>query len=177
MDDSLGVGRCKSGEHLGDDRDRLVHLQLRPLGEQFGQRLAGDVLHREKQMARVLADEVDMHDIRVRDAGRHGGFGAESPHKIRVVGKRVGQHFDRHFAVQFPFVAAEHVSHPAAADATDDLVVCQFRKRQRRGLRRLPRHRPAGRVWPLLVTGQTRRGVGIVGGLGREHSGGAEPFG
>ena len=55
------------------------------------------------------------------------GFPFESGQPLRVGDKRIGQHLDRHVAVQGRVVGAIHLAHAARADLRGDFVDAELR--------------------------------------------------
>src|SRR5260370_3639885 len=68
MEDALAVSGGHGEGQLLDQRRRLSEGQ-RLLLEAVGQRAAGAELHREERQAAMLADLVDLDDVRVLQAG------------------------------------------------------------------------------------------------------------
>jgi len=66
-----------------------------PRGHARGERLAGDILHREVQPAGFLPDEVDVADVRVGDPGLRPRLADHALATHRIAGDRGGQHLDR----------------------------------------------------------------------------------
>ena len=59
------------------DRDRLGHAE-RPVAQPLGERLALEQLHGDEELAVVLADLVDLADVRMVDAGRRARLAPEA---------------------------------------------------------------------------------------------------
>ena len=87
MDDPARVQRGERGQHAQTDRHRLRRAQ-RPLSQPLGQRFAFEQLHRDEQPAAVLADFVDLADVRMVDARRRPGLAPQALPRRLVVGER-----------------------------------------------------------------------------------------
>ena len=81
MHDAARVQRRERGEHAEADRHRLGHAERATL-QPLGQRFAIEQLHGDEQPAVVLADLVDLADVRVVHAGRRAGL---APETLRAV--------------------------------------------------------------------------------------------
>ena len=77
VDDAARVQRGQRGQHAEADRHRLGDAQ-RPAPQALGERLALEQLHGDEQLAAVLADLVDLADVRMVDAGRGAGLAPEA---------------------------------------------------------------------------------------------------
>ena len=124
------VSRAQAGQALLQDGQRLVHAQAAAPGQQAVQRLARHVTHGEEMAAGVLADEIDRHDVGVRQPGHGGGLGAEATDEVLAAHQFGRQHLDGHLALERLLVAEVDVAHAAAADAPEDAVVSQPLERQ-----------------------------------------------
>ena len=76
MDDAARVQRRQRGQHAEADRHRLRDAH-RPALQPLGERLALEQLHGDEQLAGVLADLVDLADVRMVDARRGAGLAPE----------------------------------------------------------------------------------------------------
>src|SRR5262245_32986287 len=73
---------------------------LRLAGEPFIQAAAIDVLQTEKGRAAVLADLMDLHDVRMRQASNRVGFGPEQGAMSQVGPEACQDHLQGHQSVQ-----------------------------------------------------------------------------
>ena len=121
MDDAAGVQRRERGQHAEADRHRLGHAQRSP-PQALGQRLALQELHGDEQLAAVLADFVDLADVRMIDARRGPGFAPEALARRLVVGQR--RHRLQGDGALQPLVARRvDDAHPAFAQLARDRIV------------------------------------------------------
>jgi hypothetical protein len=56
------------------------------------------------------------------EAGEHLRFAFEAREPIAIRGEVLGQHLDRHLAVQLRIACAVHLTHAARSERRDDLV-------------------------------------------------------
>jgi len=86
MNDTATVQGCKRGKDVEGDRHTLRDAH-RPSLQAPVERLAFEQLHRNEQViALVIADVVDLADIRMVDAGRRARLAPESLARSLVVG-------------------------------------------------------------------------------------------
>ena len=185
MDDAAGVGEVdRPGEQLDEMGGRPQRLR-RPADLAL-QRVPVDQLQGEERPAGVLADLVDLDDVRVREPGDDLGLGPE-PVVVAVVGVAAGpDHLQRDEPVQGGLAGLVDDAHAAAADLADDLVARDAdpaRGGRRRGERR--RAGPQLRQRRVEDLRPGRAGVGAdegvvepgrargAGRLGRPRGGGA----
>ena len=73
--------------------------------------------------ALVLADVVDRHHVGVDGEARGGArLALEAPAGALVVGEVLGEHLDRHGAVEQLVLGLPDARHPAGGDVADDAV-------------------------------------------------------
>ena len=143
MHETAPVQRRQRRQHAERDRQGVGHAQ-RAAPEAVAQRLALEELHGNEQRAGVLADFVNLADVRMVDARGRPGFAPEAlPRRLVVCRRR--HRFYRHDTLE-PFVACgiddAHAAFPELAG--DGVVADAGRKaraivrirRRRRGLRR-----------------------------------------
>lgn len=100
MDHALVMGRGKTEGGLVDDLRRRPRRHLVLALEQGAERFALDEFHDEVGLAFILADEVDLDDVRVVE-GRHAAcFTQEALFHALIVGQRLCQHLDCDIAVE-----------------------------------------------------------------------------
>ena len=117
-----GLVQClERGEHALRERQHLRERE-RPALEAARQRLALEQLHRDEEVARVLADVVDLADVRVLDA-RGGARLAPEALARRVVG--LGDRLDGDAAAQALVFRREHDAHAALSEPVQDPVAAQ----------------------------------------------------
>ena len=113
--------RRERRQHAEADRQRLGDAQ-RPAPQPLRERLALEQLHRDEQLAAVLADLVDLADVRMIDARRRAGLAPEALARRLVAGQR-GHRLERDGALE-PLVArGVDDAHPALAELAHDGVV------------------------------------------------------
>ena len=114
----MGVIEC--APQLLEQLDRFA--QGHGVADPVGQRAALDQLQDEVGELVVVAEIEDFQDVGVPEASHRARLLLEALAISRVVGKEVGQDFDRDVAVQTGMVGAVHARHPAAADVLDHSV-------------------------------------------------------
>ena len=127
MDDAARVDRAKRGEHLRRDRYRLGDAE-RAARQPLGERLAFEQFHREEQVVAILADVVDLADVRMIDAR---GRARLPPQSLpgRLVLSETQNHLQRDGALQALVVGLVDDPHPAGAQLSGDPVVRDSRWR------------------------------------------------
>ncbi len=122
------MGPLQRPADLDPDRDGLSPRQA-TTSEPLGQRPAGQELHRDvgPPVGRV-ARGVDRHDVRMARQGAHRqAFALEPGPGPRVV-EHVGEHLQRHGAVELDLQRPVHHTEPAASDLSElDVTVDQTR--------------------------------------------------
>ena len=115
------VQRRQRRQHAERDRQGVGHAQRAP-PEAVGQRLALEELHGDEQRAGVLADFVNLADVRMVDARGRPGFAPEAlPRRLVVCRRRHGLH--RHDTLE-PLVACGiDDAHAAFPELAGDGVV------------------------------------------------------
>ena len=104
----------------------MVVLTLGCGGGGGGEGLAGEVLHREVEPAGVLADEVDVRDVRVDDAGLRAGLAHEALAELRIAGERLGEHLHGDGAIEREVGREVDLAHAAGAEAALDAEVAEL---------------------------------------------------
>jgi hypothetical protein len=98
MDDAARVDRAERRQHVDRNRHRLVNAHRAALHLR-GERLAFEQLHRDEQLAGILADLVNLADVRMVDARRRTGLAPEPLARGLVVFERQ-HHLQRDRALQ-----------------------------------------------------------------------------
>ena len=123
----LVVGRVHGpGQRL--DQPRRLAGRLRRAAELPAQAAAVDELQREEGMAVVLADLVDLHDVRVLQRGQCPCLDLKPGHILRGSLRSRRDHFERHDAIQLPLPRLVDLAHASFAEHAQHLVACDFRK-------------------------------------------------
>ena len=123
VDDASGMERGQRRQHARADRRRPRHAQ-RPLDHEVGQGVALEQLHRDEELALVLADLVDLADVGMADAGGRPRLAPE-PLARALVARHRRQHLHRHRTPE-PFVVRRiHHAHAALAQLAGDRIVPQ----------------------------------------------------
>ena len=118
------VQRLQRLEHALAERQRLDERHRAAL-EALRQGLAFEQLHGDEELARVLADLVDLAHVRVVHAGGGAGFAPEAL-AGRVVGLRDRLHGD--LAAQALVLGGEHDAHAALPEPVQDPVAAEPRR-------------------------------------------------
>ena len=122
MHDACAVGVPQAGAQFLHQFELSSKGERRAAVDHVGQRLALDVLHRDKGLAVEFAHVEDGHDVDVMQAARRIGFTCEALAQFRAV-EALAQELDRHVAVADLRIARqEEAPHPTGADALQDLV-------------------------------------------------------
>ncbi|MFN8091658.1 MAG: hypothetical protein U0599_05430 [Vicinamibacteria bacterium] len=123
VDDAGRVEGLEGGEDVARHREGLVRRQ-RAAREPGRERFAGEQLHRDEEAPGVLADLVDLADVRVVDRGRRPGLAAETP-AGRLVG--LGDRLHRDAPAEALVLGGEDDAHAALADALEQAVAAEGR--------------------------------------------------
>ena len=120
MDEAATVHRRQRREHAACDVERLRHRQ-RTSSDSRRERLALEKLHGDVDPARILADFVELADVRVVDAGRDPRFPLQAlaglgPDVLRPHG------LDGDRPIQAFVVPRIHDAHAAFAERTSDSI-------------------------------------------------------
>ena len=121
VDDALVV---RGGEALRHPRrvlGGLAHAD-RPLAQPRAHRLALEHLRHHEEPIALLAGVVDRDDVGVRERRHRLRLGLEAGERVGVIGEVLGQHLDRHVALEAGVAGAVDLPHPAGAERRDDLV-------------------------------------------------------
>ncbi len=93
------------------------------LGQTGSQILTLRQFQYEEVGALVLGQVIDGGDARVVERGEDVGFALESGEALRVLGKRLGQHLDRHLAPELGVLGPVDHTHAALTELGGDLEV------------------------------------------------------
>ena len=146
VDQTGSVRRRQASTCCKEDRR---HLPPRPrlLLQPGTERAPFDQLHGHEHTLTVSADVVDMHDVRVRQAGQRLRFSNEpllSTGALRS-GRAGLEQLDRHPAVKLRVIGGVHHAHSTLADLVEDDVAPEAGATRQRGVGR-QRPVPAGSV-------------------------------
>jgi hypothetical protein len=123
VDDALAVRRLQSIRRLHRPVDQQGQAWPRTFEPRL-QRLAFQVLHREKRLVSlILADVVNRADVRMIDRGGRPGFAPESVQRTRVGSNVVGQKFQRYKPAKTRVLGTVNHTHASATDFLDDAVM------------------------------------------------------
>ncbi len=121
MHNALGVCRLERFSDLLRDRQRFV--RRKPAGgDPIRERRPLDQLHDEGVHAICVLEPVDLRDLRMIERGQHLGFALEAEEAIAIAGKALGQHLDRHVAIELRVASAVDHTHSACAEPFDDSI-------------------------------------------------------
>ena len=85
-------------------------------------RLALEQLRHDVEPVALLAGVVDRDDVGVRERRDRLRLGLEAGERVGVVDEVLGQHLDRHVALEAGVARAVHLAHAAGAERRQDLV-------------------------------------------------------
>jgi len=122
MGETGGVGGAQAERRHPRQLDGLVGRQ-RAAAQALGQGLAVDVLHREEQPAVVLADEVDVADVGVDQAGLRARLADQALAAVAVAADVGEQQLERHRAIERQIGGQPHLAHAALAELPLDAEV------------------------------------------------------
>src|SRR5581483_5084783 len=106
----------------GDDLDRLLRREAAFL-EQLGERLPVEVVHDDEVAPALVADLVDLDDVRVVERGGELGLLLEASEELRVRRGARREDLDRvALAGRAPLLGLEEDAHAAAGDLAPELV-------------------------------------------------------
>jgi hypothetical protein len=128
VDDPGRVQGLEGAEDAAGERGRL-RRRKGPAAQPVGQGLSLQQLHGDEELAVVLADLVDLADVRVIDGGGGAGLAPEALAR-RLVGLRDG--LDRDLAAQAEVLGREHDPHPALPEPAEDAVAAESARGERR---------------------------------------------
>jgi hypothetical protein len=114
-----------------DHRERFVGVE-RAIRDALGERLAGDVLHREVQPPGLLADEVDVRDVRVCDPCLRARLADHAIAARRIAREVRREHLDRDRPIEREIGRQVDLTHPAGAERLVDPEVAELLARGER---------------------------------------------
>ncbi len=121
MDDPLLVRRFECLGNLLRNRQRFVDRD-RAFRDPLREVVTLDQFHHQRGDATAFFEAVDVGDVRVIQRGERFGFAGEPRKALRIMRERLGQHLDRHVAIELRVARAPHLPHPAFAERSGDLV-------------------------------------------------------
>ncbi len=124
VDHTLLVRGLECLRDLLCDFEHLVGIE-RAASDALRQVLARDQLHGNEARIVDRLQAVDLGDVRVVQRGQQLGFALEAGEPLGIGGERLGQHLDRHLAVERGVHGAPDHAHAALADLLDEAVVVQ----------------------------------------------------
>ena len=122
VDETGRVGSREPRARLHAERRGLRCGQCPAPGDQLGERLPLDVLHRDERTAVVLTDVEDAHDVRVREPSRQTCLTEKAPPKILVAREVLGEPLQRHRPVELDVVSEVDGCHRAVTQRTNELI-------------------------------------------------------
>ena len=121
--DSPAVGCSERRNHLGDDPERLVHVEPANLLQSTGEVLAIKKLQDDVGLPVVGPVEVDgLDDVRVTELARDHSFLPEARHGLAGCGDVLVQELDRKAPSQTQMRRLEDRPHPPSSDEAFELV-------------------------------------------------------
>ena len=126
MDDPLLVRRLERLGDLARDRQRLLDRD-RSARDPIGERRPFDQLEHQRLDAVGLLEAVDRRDVRMVERREHLRLALEARQPLGVGDERLGQHLERHLALEPGVAGAPDLAHAACAEGGEDLVRSQAR--------------------------------------------------
>src|SRR6266508_3090283 len=114
MNDAGGVGLCQTLSHLLQISQELSEFGSLPMNL-FAQRETVDILHRDEMHTLVLADFVDVSDVRASERRGSLRLLIKAAHTILIGGNFGGKNLQRDVATQARIFSQIHFAHPARA--------------------------------------------------------------
>src|SRR5439155_16070830 len=99
--------------------------EISMIANQFAQRLAVDMFRRNEVRTIVLADIIDMSNVRVVKRRRGFSFPNEPLHSVAIRGHFRRQNLQRNFAIQLCIMRQIHFTHSALANLCADFVTAK----------------------------------------------------
>ena len=121
MDDPPLVRSLQALRDLEKQREGLLHGH-RPARNALGKVFALHQLHHQEVAVALLLKAEDGRYIRVVERRQRLRLTLEAGHPLFVLREALGQHLDRHLALQLGVARAIHLAHAAGAERSDDLV-------------------------------------------------------
>lgn len=122
VDDGFLVCRGNTFTNLCKDRNCAVGLQGARLPEDFSERLALDIAHREIFEAANLTDVMNPNYVLVRNFTGNHQFVLKTLQSIFALQQLGPNHLQGNIHVEFDVVGQEDASHAAGSDRFDDSV-------------------------------------------------------
>ena len=134
MDDALVMGGLERFGQLTRNGQRFDEWK-RAVRDPIRQRDAFDQFEHQRLPPARLFKSIDSRDVRMVERRQHLRFAPESRQAVRIELEGTREHLQRHVAIQFAVSCAEHLSHPACAQQSDDAIWshCGAPGRQRPG--------------------------------------------
>ena len=126
----MGVGGAQSPRRSERVVDGLGPGQGRRFGQEGIEPRPLQILHDEEVEAPVLADEVDLGDVGVAQAGLGARLALETFDDLGIVRDVERQHLDRHRPVERQVGTVVHGAHATAAEQAHECEVLQARAGQ-----------------------------------------------
>ena len=116
VDDALFVGRAEAGCRLQGDVGDLDRIEGPRRAQDLLQTAARDVLHGKEVATVLLADGVDLDNVRVVEAGRAPRLAQESLDVVRILGQMLAEDLDGDETVEGLLVRLVDDPHAAATE-------------------------------------------------------------
>src|SRR5207244_3409356 len=100
--------------------------EISMVANQFAQRLAVDVFHRDEVRAIVLADLINMSNVRMVKRRCGLSFANEALHSVAIDGNLSGQNLQCNFTIQLSILRQIHFAHSTRANLCADFVAAEF---------------------------------------------------
>ena len=132
VDETGRVRRCERARRLRAERRRLERRQRAAAGDELGERLAVDVLHRDVRDAVGLADVEDLDDVRMRQPRGDPPLAQEARAQVLVAREILGEALERDVAAELDVAREVDDRHRAVTERALDLVPAGDERRGQR---------------------------------------------
>ena len=122
VDITSGVGVVEGAPDLLQQLGHVVGMEGGVGGDDLLQRLPAHELHDDEGRAVVLADVIDVDDVRVGEGGGRARLALEAGAEAGIGGELRPRRLDRHVATEEEIVTEVDDRHPALAEAAADAV-------------------------------------------------------
>jgi len=125
MDEPVAMGVIECRADLGGDAHGSRDIKGPALFESIVEVAAGDVLHGNVVVPRLLIRVVDVNDVGMIQCGSGQSFLLEATSELTILGQEGGHDFDGDMAVERGLVGFVDGGHPTPPDFFQDAVFAQ----------------------------------------------------
>ncbi|MDF3043565.1 MAG: hypothetical protein K0Q71_6271 [Thermomicrobiales bacterium] len=122
VDITSGMGVVEGAPNLLQQLGHVVGMEGRVGGDDLLQRLPAHQLHDDEGRAVVLADVIDVDDVRVGEGGGRARLALETGAEAGIGGELRPRRLDRHVAAEEEIVTEVDDRHPPLAEAAPDAI-------------------------------------------------------